>query len=107
MVNSCSNRGCDSKFRLGAVKLCRAGHGLFPPLNFLSSIYRGILLSGTSDSATFRSLWERGTAELFKPWPAWQSFTAPRRNLLPRPRFGFLWECGTAELFKLSGTCRN
>ena len=40
-------------------------------------------------------------------WPAQQNFTAPRRNLLPRPRFGFLWERGTAELFKLSGTCRN
>jgi len=39
-------------------------------------------------------------------WPAQQNFTAPRRNLLPRPRFGFLWERGTAELFKLSGTCR-
>jgi len=59
------NRGRGSKFCLGAVKLCRAGHGLLPPLDILSSIYRGFALSGGIDSATFGSLWERGTAELF------------------------------------------
>jgi len=47
------NCGHGSKFRLGAMKLCRAVHDRFPPLDVLSSIYQGFSLSGGINFATF------------------------------------------------------